>query len=171
MRSTSATIAMTIGLCLLGGTVGAAEIPASVVRCKAITDDTARLACYDAATGRSDAGYITASPASAAAIAAGPGAAEPGTAAAAGSTVPSPPAETKPAKSFESSVKTAGRQPAGTWVIGLEDGTSWVQADSSQEWTVFKAGEPVVVTRGAVGAWYLKKSGTNRTFRVRPDTR
>jgi len=29
----------------------------------------------------------------------------------------------------------------------------------------------VVVTRGAVGAWYLQKSGSNRTFRVRPDTR
>ena len=169
MRSTSATIAMTIGLCLLGGTVGAAEIPASVVRCKAITDDTARLACYDAATGRSDAGYITASPASAAAIAAGPGAADAGTAAAAKPVAPEP-ATVEAANSFESRIKTATRRSNGTWVIALEDGTSWLQADSTQEWTL-KAGDPVVVSRGAMGAWFVKKTGSNRTFRVRPDTR
>jgi hypothetical protein len=36
---------------------------------------------------------------------------------------------------------------------------------------VFETGDAVVMSRGAMGAWYLKKSGTNRTFRVRPDTR
>jgi hypothetical protein len=169
MRSTSATIAMTIGLCLLGGTVGAADIPASVARCKAITDDTARLACYDAATGRSDAGYITASPASAAAIAAGPGAADAGTAAAAKPAAPAP-ATAEPANYFESRITTAARRPNGMWVIALEDGTSWLQADSTQEWNL-KTGDPVVLTRGALGAWFVKKTGTNRTFRVRPDTR
>jgi hypothetical protein len=171
MRSMNAMIGLTIALCLLASTARAAELPASVARCKAIADDTARLACYDAATGRSDAGYITASSASAAAGAASASAAQPGPVAAAGSTTPSPPAEAKPAKSFESRIRAATRLPAGAWVIALEDGTSWIQADSSQEWTQFKAGDAVVVSRGAMGAWFLKKSGTNRTFRVRPDTR
>ena len=144
MRSMNAMIGVTMALCLLASTASAAELPASVARCKAITDDTARLACYDAATGRDEAGFITA---------------------------PSLPAESTPAKSFESRIRAATRLPAGTWVIALEDGTSWIQADSSQEWMQFKAGDAVVVVRGAMGAWYLKKSGTNRTFRVRPDTR
>jgi uncharacterized cupin superfamily protein len=56
------------------------------------------------------------------------------------------------------------------WVIALEDGTSWLQADSTQEWTL-KSGDPVVLSRGAMGAWFVKKTGSNRTFRVRPDTR
>ena len=162
MRSMNAVIAVTMALCLLASAVHAAEMPASIARCKAITDDTARLACYDAATGRSDAGYITASSAGAAAATANAGAAQPGTAVA---------AATKPANSFESRIRTATRLAADTWVIALEDGTSWIQADSSQEWMVFKAGDAVVVSRGAMGAWYLKKSGTNRTYRVRPDTR
>jgi hypothetical protein len=166
----NAMIGVIMALCLMASTARAAGLPASIARCKAITDATARLACYDAASGRSDAVFFPASGAGTAAGAAGASAAESGPIAA-GSAAPSPPAEMKPAKSFESRVKTAGRLPAGTWVIGLEDGTSWVQSDSSQEWTVFKAGEPVVVTRGAVGAWYLKKSGSNRTYRVRPDTR
>lgn len=169
MRSTTANISVTIGLCVLGATAGAAEIPASVARCKAITDDTARLACYDAATGRSDAGYITASPASAAAAAAGTGsAAAAATAAAKPATVE--PAADRAANSFESRIKTAMRRPNGTWVLALEDGTSWLQADTTQEWTL-KAGDPVVVSRGAMGAWFVKKTGSNRTFRVRPDTR
>jgi len=162
MRSMNAMIGVAMALCLLASAARAAEMPASIARCKAITDDTARLACYDAATGRSDAGYITASSAGAAAAAANAGAAQPGTAVA---------AATKPANSFESRIRTATRLPAGTWVVALDDGTSWIQADSSQEWMVFKAGDAVVVSRGAMGAWYLKKSGTNRTFRVRPDTR
>jgi hypothetical protein len=162
MRSINATIGVTMALCLLASAVHAAEMPASIARCKAITDDTARLACYDAATGRSDAGYITASSAGAAAAAANAGAAQPGT----------PVADaTKPANSFESRIRTATRLPAGTWVVALDDGTSWIQADSSQEWMVFETGDAVVMSRGAMGAWYLKKSGTNRTFRVRPDTR
>ena len=160
MRSMNAMVGVTMALCLLASAARAAEMPASIARCKAITDDTARLACYDAATGRSDAGYITAS--SAGAAAANAGAAQSGT----------PVADaTKPANSFESRIRTATRLPAGTWVIALEDGTSWIQADSSQEWIVFKAGDAVVVSRGAMGAWFLKKSGSNRTFRVRPDTR
>ena len=162
MRSMNAMIGVAMALCLLASAARAAEMPASIARCKAITDDTARLACYDAATGRSDAGYITASSAGAAAATANAGAAQPGTAVA---------AATKPANSFESRIRTATRLAAGTWVIALEDGTSWIQADSSQEWMVFKAGDTVVVSRGAMGAWYLKKSGTNRTYRVRPDTR
>jgi hypothetical protein len=170
MRSMNAMIGVMMILCLLASTAGAAELPASIARCKAITDATARLACYDAATGRSDAVFFPAPGASAAAGAASASVAQSGPIGA-GSTAPSPPAETKPAKSFESRVKTAARLPAGTWVIGLEDGTSWIQADSAQEWTVFKTGEPVLVTRGAVGAWYLRKNGSNRTFRVRPDTR
>jgi hypothetical protein len=165
-----AMIGVTMALCLLAATARAAELPASITRCKAITDDTARLACYDAATGRSDAGYITASSAGTAAVAANATAAGPGTAAA-GSAAPSPAAATKPTNSFESRIRTATRLPAGTWVIALEDATSWIQADSSQEWIVFKAGDAVVVSRGAMGAWFLKKSGSNRTFRVRPDTR
>jgi len=170
MRSMNAMIGVTMALCLVASTARAAGLPASIVRCKAITDATARLACYDAASGRSDAVFVPASGAGTAAGAAGGSAGQSGPIAA-GSTAPSPLAEMKPVKSFESRVETAARLPAGTWVIGLEDGTSWIQADSSQEWTVFKAGEPVVVTRGAVGAWYLRKSGSNRTFRVRPDTR
>jgi len=172
MRSMNAMIGLTMALCLLASAARAAEMPVSIARCKAITDDTARLACYDAATGRSDAGYITASSAGTAAAAANAGAAQPGAAvAAAGSTTPSPVAATKPANSFESRIRSATRLPAGTWVIALEDGTSWIQADSSQEWIVFEPGDAVVVSRGAMGAWFLKKSGSNRTFRVRPDTR
>jgi len=169
MRSMHAMIGVTMALCLLASTSGAADLPASIARCKAITDDTARLACYDAATGRSDAVYIPASSAGAAAGAASASAAQPGPMAA-GSTAPSPLAETKPAKSFESRVRSAKRLPAGTWVIALEDGTNWIQADSAQQWTL-ELGDPVVLTRGVMGAWYLKKSGSNRTFRVRPDTR
>jgi uncharacterized cupin superfamily protein len=169
MRSTTANISVTIGLCVLGATVGAAEIPASVARCKAITDDTARLACYDAATGRSGEGYITASPASAAAVAAGTSSSAAATTAAARAATLEP-ASDKAANSFESRIKTATRRSNGMWVIALEDGTSWLQADSTQEWTL-KAGDPVVLSRGAMGAWFVKKTGSNRTFRVRPDTR
>jgi len=169
MRSTTANISLTIGLCVLCATAGAAEIPASVARCKAITDDMARLACYDAATGRSGEGYITASPASAAAVAAGTSSAAAATTAAAKPATVEP-ASGKAANSFESRIKTATRRSNGTWVMALEDGTSWLQADSTQEWTL-KAGDPVVVSRGAMGAWFVKKTGSNRTFRVRPDTR
>jgi len=170
MRSVIAKTGVTMGIFLLAAAAGAEGIPASIARCKAIGDDTARLACYDAASGRSSEGYITASAAGAAAVAASTVAADSATAVA--GTIPAATEQVagKPANSFESRIKTATRRSVGTWVIALEDGTSWLQADPTQEWTL-AAGDPVVLTRGAMGAWYVQKSGVNRTFRVRPDTR
>jgi hypothetical protein len=154
MRSIAAKTSLTVALVLIASVGRAADIPASIARCTAITDDTVRLACFDAATGRHGANPVVVKPATTA------------TGAAATADSAAQPAAVV-ADSFESSIKSAQRRPTGEWTVLLEDGTSWTQADTSQEWTP-KVGEKVELKKAMFGSWFLRRVGGNAVIRVRP---
>jgi hypothetical protein len=157
MRSIAAKTSLTVALVLTASVGHAADIPASIARCAAINDDTVRLACFDAATGRHGANPVVVKPAAIATRAE--------------ATLPTPDVAAQSAAvvadSFESSIKSAQRRPTGEWTVLLEDGTSWSQADTSQEWTP-KIGEKVQLKKAMLGSWFLRRVGRNTVIRVRP---
>jgi hypothetical protein len=164
MRYIAARASLTSCLLLLAGASGAADIPASIARCTAVVDPAQRLDCYDAAAGRAGAKPVVVKPAATAAGAAATGAA----AATVASAIPEQTATVVP-DTFESVIKSAQRRATGEWRVQLEDGTAWVQADPTEEWSP-KVGDTVRLKKAMLGSWFLRRAGSNSTVRVRPAT-
>jgi hypothetical protein len=170
-----------IGLAIWSGAASAAEDSAAL-RCAAIGDDLARLACYDGIFRGPQGSGLTVAAASGAAggAAAQPGAtptvAAPAAAApadpvadfgmtparkesieaaqakAAGST-PAPKAPVGP-DSITARVATVAHRQTGELVVILDDGQVWVQIDTEAKARV-KEGEEVTIRKGTLGSYFL----------------
>lgn len=66
---------------------------------------------------------------------------------------------------IETTVQSASQASGGKWLIVLEDGARWLQADSTPILGSTKAGDAITIERGAMGS-YMAKIGKKRAFRV-----
>ncbi len=182
-RPLRATHALAAGL-LLSAVIPVAQAASTDAppRCAAITDDRARLACYDSLFGKpasagpgvaapvanSPASVPTPAPAAAAAVpvatAADPEADFGLTEAAKRAREPEQAREQMP-DSITGTVAKVGRQPAGELVVTLENGEVWtqVQVDARARIAV---GDTVTIKKAALGSHLLVTAGRYAT-RVR----
>jgi len=137
----------------------AADLPASILKCTAIPDDKARLACFDRAVAPRQAVTVPA-----AAVAGGAAVGATGAADAAGADA------VVEVDSFKGVVKTVQRRGVGLWVLVLEDGSTWDQSDTTQEWFL-QPGDKVELSKARLGSWFVRKEGRNATLRVTPARR
>jgi hypothetical protein len=149
---------------------------ADLQRCRAIADDRARLACYDALA----AAPAAATPAAPAATAAPAAAAVPRSAAAAA--IPAAPAATAARNDAAFGLPATGAQAPQQEVVSrlpglfegwdrgsrirLANGQVWQVADGTSAATALR--DPVVrVRRAALGTYVMEIEGLTRTVRVR----
>lgn len=69
-------------------------------------------------------------------------------------------------KKIETTVVTSGHNPDGGYIVKLADGSMWTQTDDTPVALPPERGDKVVVTRGALGAYFLQL-GTQPGFKVR----
>ncbi len=156
---------MRVFLLLLAASTAALADDAALLRCRAIADGAARLACYDAIAVPSRA--PAASPSSPApAASAGPAA----------NTAPMKPGPEdfgfeerraeSPVQSVESRIegRFEGWEPQAN--IRFANGQVWQVMDGSSA-ALWLENPKVRVRRGALGAFYLEIEGSNRSPRVR----
>jgi len=62
-------------------------------------------------------------------------------------------------RSIESEVASAYQHGNGQWVVRLEDGSTWVQTDDNIIAGRPRAGQPVRVTRAALGTYMMRVNG------------
>lgn len=161
-----------LALLLLAATTSALADDAGVLRCRAIKDSAARLACYDA----------IAVPSSAPAAAAQPkaGAPTPAAAASAPKAAATPAAPATPAQQFglesktpvaqldyvESTVPGLFKGWGANTIITLANGQQWQISDGSTGYVNMENAK-VKIKRGFMGSFYLDIEGNNRVPRVR----
>ena len=59
-------------------------------------------------------------------------------------------------RSIESTVASAHQEGYGRWVVRLQDGSTWVQTDNNIIAASPRSGQPVRVNRGALGTFMMK---------------
>lgn len=62
-------------------------------------------------------------------------------------------------KKFESTVTSARRSREGEWIVVLATGGTWEQTDSRELALAPKANQKVVITRGAMGTFFVSIDG------------
>jgi hypothetical protein len=161
-----------LGLATLGGmalaeprTEGRAAIVQKLVDCRKLTDDSARLACYDQATAAFDQAEAKGD-----VVVIDRDQARKVRRQAFGFTLPSISifAKGESQEEVDTSdgvVATARQDGAGHWVVKLEDGAVWAQVDSNELFKTPKAGMPVKIRKAALGS-YLMDIGNQRAFRA-----
>lgn len=166
-----------------------ADIHQSLLDCKQLTDNSARLSCYDrlAATFGSQAASAdvavsgTSVPGTAVPGAVVPEAAAPASAPAAVVATPAtvaPSAEvieadfgktqSRPSDQVEqlqATVKSLSRNKMRKMLITLENGHIWRQTEDDS--IQLKAGDSVTIEKASFGSFLLSKTGTNRKVRVK----
>ena len=161
-----------------------ADIHQSLLDCKQLTDNSARLSCYDrlAATfGSQAASADVAVPGAVASGTAVPEAAAPASAPAAVVATPAtvaPSAEvieadfgktqSRPSDQVEqlqATVKSLSRNKMRKMLITLENGHIWRQTEDDS--IQLKAGDSVTIEKASFGSFLLSKTGTNRKVRVK----
>lgn len=184
----------TAALALFFITTGAkADIHQALLDCKQLTDNSARLSCYDrlAATFVSqEASAAVAVPSTAVSGAAVPGVAAPGTVApetaapASAPAVVATPATATPSaeviaadfgktqsrpsdqvEQLQATVKSLSRNKMRKLLITLENGHTWRQTEDDS--IQLKAGDSVTIEKASFGSFLLSKTGTNRKVRVK----
>ena len=175
----------TAALALFFITTGAkADIHQALLDCKQLTDNSARLSCYDrlAATFVSqEASAVVAVSDTVAREAAAPEAAAPASAPAAVVATPAtatPSAEviaadfgktqSRPSDQVEqlqATVKSLSRNKMRKLLITLENGHTWRQTEDDS--IQLKAGDSVTIEKASFGSFLLSKTGTNRKVRVK----
>jgi hypothetical protein len=146
MKISTGALAIAVATLAMPTLVAAQNTPAAVsavYQCRSVTDDTARLACFDAA------------------------AAELKKAEDARTLVFADEEEFPAFKGEElvSKIQAARTNQAGRWIITLPDGTRWLQTDGVQPTFPPKAGDAIVLKRGMMGNYRAKTRGT--LFQVR----
>ena len=174
----------TAALALFFITTGAkADIHQSLLDCKQLTDNSARLSCYDrlAATFVSqEASAVVAVPSTAVSGAVAPETAAP---ASAPSVVATPATATPSAEviaadfgktqsrpsdqveQLQATVKSLSRNKMRKLLITLENGHTWRQTEDDS--IQLKAGDSVTIEKASFGSFLLSKTGTNRKVRVK----
>lgn len=171
-----------------------ADIHQSLLDCKQLTDNSARLSCYDrlAATfGSQAASAGVAVPGAVAPGTAVPGTAVPGAVvpeaaapASAPAAVVATPATATPSaevieadfgktqsrpsdqvEQLQATVKSLSRNKMRKMLITLENGHIWRQTEDDS--IQLKAGDSVTIEKASFGSFLLSKTGTNRKVRVK----
>lgn len=178
----------TAALALFFITTGAkADIHQALLDCKQLTDNSARLSCYDrlAATFVSqEASAVVAVPSTAVSGAAAPETAAPASAPAAVTSVVATPATATPSaeviaadfgktqsrpsdqvEQLQATVKSLSRNKMRKLLITLENGHTWRQTEDDS--IQLKAGDSVTIEKASFGSFLLSKTGTNRKVRVK----
>jgi len=153
------------GLTLVAG-LAAAQGPVADHPCAAAAEDSARLACYDAAFGRAATKSIGAAlPAASEADAAAQAKKDFGLSEADKRALD--PARTGPSRPESNTGKVAEvrKRSTGEWVVTLEDGQVWAQAESDTK-AMIRVGDEVTVRRAALGS-YVLVSANRVAMRVR----
>ena len=137
------------------------ELFEALVRCRTITDDAARLQCFDRAaadlqqaTERRDVVVVDRSQV------------RESRRRLFGLPLPRLPIfggddddDAEEIRSIESEVASAYQHGTGQWVVRLEDGSTWVQTDDNIIAGRPRAGQPVRVTRAALGTYMMRVNG------------
>lgn len=182
MKNYKKKMAVLLSSCVLSVPVFSAEISTELQQCAQVTDNFARLTCFDKLAIKHSG--KTVAPAKAAAMPKPPKSAE----IVAPVSKPKPTvkqattskevdefakahlektAEEKAEEITEISAKIAklDKTARGNWKITLDNGQQWQQKDSYK--LSLKVGQDVVLSTGALSAIYLKKAGSNKRIRVR----
>lgn len=151
-----------------------ADIHQSLLDCKQLTDNSARLSCYDrlAATFVSqEASAVVAVP-EAAAPTSTPAAvvATPATATPSAEVIEADFGKTQSRPSdqveqLQATVKSLSRNKMRKLLITLENGHTWRQTEDDS--IQLKAGDSVTIEKASFGSFLLSKTGTNRKVRVK----
>lgn len=179
----------TAALALFFITTGAkADIHQSLLDCKQLTDNSARLSCYDrlvATFVSQEASAVVAVPSTAVSGAAVPGTvAREAAAPASAPAVVAPPATATPSaeviaadfgktqsrpsdqvEQLQATVKSLSRNKMRKLLITLENGHTWRQTEDDS--IQLKAGDSVTIEKASFGSFLLSKTGTNRKVRVK----
>ncbi len=67
--------------------------------------------------------------------------------------------------SISATVATLSKTVHGQWKMTFENGQKWLQKDSTK--LSLKVGQQVVISKGALGAIYLKKANSNKRIKVK----
>ncbi|AWB59385.1 hypothetical protein [Colwellia sp. Arc7-D] len=67
---------------------------------------------------------------------------------------------------FKSTIKVASKNLHKDWEIELENGQIWLQKGGDKR-AKFSDGDSIIITRGVMNSFQLKKIGTKRRIRVR----
>jgi hypothetical protein len=157
-------------LLLLVSTTALAD-DAGILRCRAITEATARLACYDALVVPAPGARAAPGAPAAAAPQARPATAAPGSPQpSAGQTPDQFGLEDKTAPARLDAIESSISGPFDGWDpnsrIRLANGQVWQVTDDSRA-VLYLKDPKVRVRRGALGAFYLEIDGTNRSPKVK----
>ena len=137
------------------------ELFEALVRCRALTDDAARLACFDQAaanlqeaTERRDVVVVDRSQV------------RESRRRLFGLPLPRLPIfgggdddEEEEISSIDSNITSAHQVAYGRWMVRLEDGSSWLQVDDHVIAARPRSGQPVSVHRGALGTYMMRVNG------------
>lgn len=141
----------------------APEVFTNVVKCRAITDDAERLACFDSAVGR-----LETAQASEELVVVSREQVEETRRGLFGLTLPKIKlfggGDENEVKELSSTVASFARTPRGGWVVTLDDGAVWAQTDNTYVGTP-KVGESIVIKKAALGSFMAKIDG-GRAFRI-----
>ena len=136
------------------------ELFEALVRCRAITEDAARLNCFDAA-----AAALQAAAERRDVVVIDRGQVRESRRRLFGLALPRLPIfgggddDAEEISSIESNVTSAHQVEFGRWVVRLEDGSTWVQTDNNPIAGRPRSGQPVRVNRGALGSYMMRVNG------------
>ncbi len=145
---------------------GRAALVQKLADCRKVADDSARLACFDAA-----AGALEQAEAKGDIVVVDRAQAQQVRRQAFGFSLPSLSVFDRGDKpeqvdSIESKITAVRADPTGKWVLKLEDGSTWTQIDVGSPSIRPKAGMPVKVRKATMGSFLLSVDG-QRAFRAR----
>jgi hypothetical protein len=141
----------------------------AVTDCRAVSDPTARLACFDDAVAKLDQAESSGQ-----VVVLDREAAKNVKRQAFGFNIPSISLFSKGEKEEEvdrltDTLKSARERPDHRWVFELQSGAVWRQIDTSQFFSDPKAGDSVEIRRGALGSFILKLNGRQPAVKVHRD--
>jgi len=136
------------------------ELFEALVRCRAVTDDAARLRCFDAAAAALDAAAARRE-----VVVVDRAQVRESRRRLFGLALPRLPIfgggddgdeDEDEVDHVEGVVASASQNGNGQWVVRLQDGATWVQTDNNALALRPRAGQPVVVNRGALGSYMMR---------------
>jgi len=172
----SRALALALTLSLTATSSQAETISEALAQCKAVKNVLKRLACYDGVAQRAGGMQDSQLPEAYTQRPANPNSG----AATASASVPSQQSGTRNTFGLEEQIKQQAQSEIGeiTGVVGkvaegprdellitLDDGQVWLQTDTTR--FKLKSGDSVVIERGVLGAFYLKKAGHSKRIRVK----
>lgn len=141
------------------------EVMGKLFECRAITDPTARLACFDR-----EVGAVQAAQESRELVIAERQQVEEARRGLFGLKLPSirlfGGGDNEEVSELTATLASARKMGNGRFIFELDDGARWIQTESSPGYKKYKAGDTIVISKGALGSYKAKVEG-KRAIRVR----